>query len=528
MTFQDSQQQKLLQAQIDIGRKLTSVSEREEILPQILQLSRDIFGFENAIIRLLDGQTRELLTVASFGYPEDAETVRIKLGEGVMGHVAQTGQPLLVNDVDQEPSYIGGIRGARSELAVPLISKGRVIGVFNVESCQPQAFSADDIAPLLTLAGLAAVAIETANLYDKLQSASDKNRELDHLNRQILRSSSLGIYTLDAELRITSWNLKMESYSGLRCEQVLGAELLSLFPHLRNEGFDLALRQVLDGGGPGKLKFAHRNLRGELRFQKRRLAPLKDGERTTGVLVMVEDITEFRRLLDQTIQSEKLAEVGRLTAGIAHEINNPLAVISYATQLLERETQQSEEQRELIVRINGEVERLKTLTGGLLSFSRTSATRLQPTDLHQVLREVLLLARYELTHKNIELIEKFAGVPTIMGDGNKLKQVLLNLIINAVQAMGDGGRLTITTRRTTAGEARIEICDNGPGIAAEIMEQIFEPFFTTKPEGEGTGLGLYLSRSIMAEHDAVLSVDSVPGKGTIFNLVFPAASLPAE
>ena len=132
MTFQDSQQQKLLQAQIDIGRKLTSGFEREEILPLILQLSRDIFGFENAIIRLLDAQTRELLTIASFGYPEDAETVRIKLGEGVMGHVALTGQPLLVKDVEREPSYIGGIRGARSELAVPLISKGRVIGVLPV------------------------------------------------------------------------------------------------------------------------------------------------------------------------------------------------------------------------------------------------------------------------------------------------------------------------------------------------------------------------------------------------------------
>ncbi|NCO50855.1 MAG: GAF domain-containing protein [Deltaproteobacteria bacterium] len=528
MTFQDSQQQKLLQAQIDIGRKLTSGFEREEILPLILQLSRDIFGFENAIIRLLDAQTRELLTIASFGYPEDAETVRIKLGEGVMGHVALTGQPLLVKDVEREPSYIGGIRGARSELAVPLISKGRVIGVFNVESCQPQAFSVDDIAPLLTLAGLAAVAIETANLYDKLQTASDKNRELDQLNRQILRSSSLGIYTLDAQLRITSWNLKMESYSGLSREQVLGAELLSLFPHLRNEGFDLALRQVLDGGGPGKLKFAHRNLRGELRFQKRRLAPLKDGERTTGVLVMVEDITEFRRLLDQTIQTEKLAEVGRLTAGIAHEINNPLAVISYAVQLLEREEQSPAEERDLIGRIQGEVERLKTLTGGLLSFSRNSETRRQPTDLQQVLKEVLLLARYELTHKNIELMEKFAPLPRIMGDRNKLKQVFLNLIINAVQAMGDAGQLKITTHCNAAGEACIEICDNGPGIAPEIRERIFEPFFTTKPEGEGTGLGLYLSRSIMAEHDALMRVDSTLGAGTTFTLLFPAVGLPAE
>jgi len=309
----DSQQQKLLQAQIDIGQKLASSAESDELLPQILHLSRDIFGFENAIIRLLDEQSGELVTVASFGYPEDAEKIRIDPGQGVMGQVALSGEPLLIADVSRQSSYIGGISGARSELAVPLIAKGRVIGVFNVESCQPSAFAESDIAPLLSLAGLAAVAIENSRLCRKLQETSEKNRKLDHLNRQILHSASLGVYSLDRNLSITSWNPRMEEFSGISAEQALGHKLLQLFPHLRDEGFEEALRQVLEGGGPGKLRLAHRNLRGELRFQKRRLALLQEGPEVTGVLVMVEDITEFRRLLDQTIQSEKLAEVGRLS-----------------------------------------------------------------------------------------------------------------------------------------------------------------------------------------------------------------------
>lgn len=523
-----SQHQKLLQAQIDIGRKLTASSGQDELLSQILHLSRDIFGFDNAIIRLLDLDRKELVTVASFGYPEDAESLRIRIGEGIMGQVALTGQALLVEDVDLEPGYIGGISGARSELAVPLIVKGRVIGVFNVEARQPHAFAESDIAPLLSLAGLAAVAIENSRLADELRATGERNRELDQLNRKILRSTSLGIYTVDTSLKITSWNRQMEEFSGMSGDAVMGKKLQRLFPHLREEGFEEALLQVLDGGTPGKLRLAHRNLRGELRFQKRRMAPLKDGDEVTGVLVIVEDITEFRRLLDQTIQSEKLAEVGRLSAGIAHEVNNPLAVIAYATQLLQREEGVNSEQHELLGRISGEVERLKTLTGGLLSFSRGGETHLRATHLNQVLQDVLLLVRYELTRKNIQLIEELNDLPSIMADGNKLKQVFINLIMNATQAIGSAGRLEIRTLTTTAGGVQVIISDNGPGIPESIQEQIFEPFFTTKKEGEGTGLGLYLSRNIIAEHDALMELESTPGEGATFRISFPPTMLRVE
>ncbi len=128
------------------------------------------------------------------------------------------------------------------------------------------------------------------------------------------------------------------------------------------------------GGPPREVRLAHRNQKGQVRFQKRRLAPLKDGWRTSGVVVIVEDITEFKRLMEQTVQSEKLAEVGRLSAGIAHEVNNPLAVISYAAQLLLREEPLPPFQRELVERIDSEVDRLKALTGSLLSFSRARET----------------------------------------------------------------------------------------------------------------------------------------------------------
>jgi len=243
-----------------------------------------------------------------------------------------------------------------------------------------------------------------------------------------------------------------------------------------------------------------------------------------GVVVIVEDITEFRLLLDQIIQSEKLAEVGRLSAGIAHEINNPLAVIAYGADLLLREESMSTFQQELVERIAGESERLQALTGGLLSFSRPQETARRWTDLNEVLRDVLRLVRYEVIRHSIELKETYGDLQPVHADPNKLKQVFINLILNASQAMKEGGLLSVDTRRSAEGWVEVVVADTGPGIPDSVREQIFEPFFSTKEEGEGTGLGLYICRNIVAEHGGRLSLETDEGKGTAFRLLLPIQS----
>ncbi len=518
----NGQSEKILKALIDIGQELASTIDLEELLNRILQISREVFRFENAIIRLVDDDTGMLVAAASYGYTEEAVQKRIAVGQGIMGKVAGTGQPILVSDLARSPDYVPGIQGARSELAVPLVARDRVIGVFNVESPRPHAFLAEDIAPLMTMAGQAAIAIENARLYKNLRGVSSRFQELSQFNSRILKSANLGIYTVDSQLRVTSWNRKMEEVSGAAEEQVIGKNLLELFPVLIEEGFEDRLRRVLERGEPEKLRLAHRNLKGELRIQKRRLAPLKDGGMTTGVVVIVEDITEFKTLMDQTIQSEKLAEVGRLSAGIAHEINNPLSVISYAASLLLREESMPQFQKELAERIESEADRLKTLTGSLLSFSRARETRKQETDLNDVLRDVLRLLRYELNKNSIHLAENYADLPAIQADPNKLKQVFINLIMNATHAMKGGGTLTVSTQSINGQEVEVAIGDTGTGIPQEVREHIFEPFFSTKKEGEGTGLGLYICRKIITEHDGRIAIDSAPGQGTIFRIALPA------
>jgi len=518
------QEEILLKALIRIGQDLASTVEIEELLERVLRASREVFRFENAIIRLLDDERGVLATAAAYGYDKSATSAEIRMGEGITGKVALSGKPILVNDVWGRPDYLHGITDARSELAVPLVSGDRIIGVFNVESPEPNAFDESDIEPLMTMASQAAVAIENARLCRSLRTVSDRYRHLHQFHRRVLDSSNLGVYTVDAEMRITSWNRTIEDMSGVSEEEAIGKKLFSLFPSLEKEKFAERMRSVLKSGRPERLRLTHRNLKGELRFQKRRLSPLKEDGRTIGVVVLVEDITEFRMIMEQLIRSEKLAEVGRLSTGIAHEINNPLAVIAYGAELLLREDL-SDFQRELLDRISGEAERLKTLTDGLLSFSRGKEMVKRWTDLNEVAQDVARLLRYEAEKRSVRLETNCTELPLVEADPNKLKQVLINLILNALQALNKGGTVTLETSFREKGEAIISVKDTGPGIPDEVRERIFEPFFTTKKEGEGTGLGLYICQNIVVEHGGHLDVESRPGEGTTFHISLPLGKM---
>lgn len=517
-----SSREKLLKALIEIGQELVSTTDLDVLLERILAASREVFGFENAIIRLLDADAQQLTTVAAYGYPEEVTRPPLRIGQGVMGRVAQSGEPLLVDDLRAEPAYVPGIVGARSELAVPLLIRDRVIGVFNVESPRPKAFGRDDIGPLAMLAGQAAIAIENARLYESLRSVSERYRKLHHLTDLILNSASIGIYTVDVRFTITSWNRRMAELSGVGADEALGRNLFTLFPALDDEGFAARIRAVLKSGEPDRLQLTHRNLRGETRIQKRWVSPLKDEGVTSGAVVLVEDITEFRQLLEQTIQAEKLAEIGRLSAALAHEVNNPLAVIGYAAQLMQRDDPLSPFQLEMAERISGEAERLKALAGSLLSFSRANGSDRRICNVNEIVRDVLRLLRFELARKGVVLEEYYGDVPPVQADPNRLKQVFINLIMNAAQVLERGGVLTISSAIPHPGAVAISFIDNGPGIADDIREQIFDPFFSTKPSGEGTGLGLYICRQIVSEHDGHLTVESRLGSGSNFSVVLPS------
>ena len=512
------QNQKLFRALIDVGRELAAITDLDHLLSRILEISREVFRYENAIIRLLSEDGETLKSVASFGYSDEVAEKPIALGQGVMGKAAKFGKPYLIQNLSQTDDYIPGIDSACSELAVPLIARDRVIGVFNVESEKVEAFSAGDCDALSILAGQAAIAIDNAHLYRDLCRVSREKDNLNHLNEKILSSVSIGLYTVDQKMRITSWNDRMAMMSGTDALTAIGRPLLELFPSLEEEGVAERLRRVLSVGKPENLRLLHRGLAGENRLQKRFLAPLKTGSTTIGAVVVVEDVTEFEQLLAQTIQSEKLAEVGRMSAGIAHEINNPLAVISYACQLLEAGEESAEEQMELLQRIGNEVDRLKNLTSELLAYSGHQDGQKKMTNLNITLKEIVSLLRYELTKEQTQLTEDYGDLPVVNIDNNKFKQIFINLILNAVQAMGKGGCLHISSGTLPEGVIFVRFSDNGPGISDDLKSKIFEPFFTSRKDGSGTGLGLYLCRKIIDDYQGTLTVYDVPTGGCCFEI----------
>ena len=229
-------------------------------------------------------------------------------------------------------------------------------------------------------------------------------------------------------------------------------------------------------------------------------------------------------VLKQLAYNEKMAELGRISAGVVHELNAPLSVIISASQMIMREEEVSEFVREMIERISSEAQRLSQMTRGLLNFSSHDETRSE-TDVNLVLDFVLDFLNYEAARRGVTLMKTFDfRLPAIAVDGNLLKQIVLNIVMNALQAMEpDGGRLLVETSAPCEGEVSIIISDTGPGIAAESLAHIFEPYFTTKKPGEGTGLGLFVTKTLVENMGGNIRVSSGIGEGTFFTVTFAAA-----
>ena len=226
------------------------------------------------------------------------------------------------------------------------------------------------------------------------------------------------------------------------------------------------------------------------------------------------------RRLEVSLHQDKLVELGRLSAGIAHEIKNPLAIIGYALELLCRDAELSPFQQEMAEKIEAEIARLRTLTDGLLSFSSDREGCRRLVALNDLIDEILGVLRFELQRQAIQLETEFSDLPIISADPNQLKQVLINLIMNAAQAMGGEGTIVLRTARRDD-TVEFVVSDSGPGIPEELLEQIFDPFFTTRAEGEGTGLGLHICRTIIREHGGEIEVESRPGHGATFHVRLP-------
>ena len=226
--------------------------------------------------------------------------------------------------------------------------------------------------------------------------------------------------------------------------------------------------------------------------------------------------------LDRLAWNEKMAELGQLAVGMVHELNTPLSVIVSAIQLILREEELSPSVKDMVERIETEAQRLSLFTKGLLSFARKGDEPDGETDVNQVLREVVCFLKYETQKRSIAVVEDldFRLPPTTI-DANRMKQIFINLIMNAIQAMEGGGSLLLRSSLFSRSQISVQIADTGTGIAKQTLNQIFEPFYTTKKTGTGTGLGLFITKKLVESFSGTISVESSEGEGTCFSLTFP-------
>jgi PAS domain S-box-containing protein len=360
-----------------------------------------------------------------------------------------------------------------------------------------------------------------ANLKQSFSQLEQRSREIEATKgylENLLENANDVIYTLDTEQRFTYVNNKVSGW-GYRKEDLIGRPYLSLLSK-RHRG--RRLKSTLDIGAKQVYEVEVLCRTGDTRTVMVSVSPLCDAQgRIHGVLGIARDITDTKKLEQQIRSSEKLASIGKLAAGVAHEINNPLGGILNCLYNLRKGTLSLARQEEYAASIEDGLRRVQKIVRQLLEFSQQHEPEFSPANINEVVERVLVLTEHALAAKRIALEKQLQpDLPALMVDRHMMEQVLMNLILNAVQAIKDGGTITIRTRAQD-GICRVAVEDTGCGIPSHVLPHIFDPFFTTKGTGEGTGLGLSVSLGLVERHGGQILVDSEVGKGSVFTVCLP-------
>ena len=422
---------------------------------------------------------------------------------------------------------------------VPCVFEGSAIAVLALgrkESDEP--FNSEDLALLTAVAGQVATAIENGRLYRQLQLKAQELGRMREFNENILESLDDGLVVFDEDERIVRWNHALESFYGVTRADAIGTQLSDVF----DERFVEALRAARDENPLGatlfKVPLQTRATDDEDELVAPRLlvnatvVPLQThggGDTMDGTILLLENVTDRVRLEEQLQISEKMASIGLLAAGVAHEVNTPLTGISSYTQILLENADPADPRTQILEKIERQTFRAAKIVNGLLTLSRpgTPGGERAPVDLNAVINDVYSLVEHQFEVGRIKVRRELAQEPLlVLGIEHQLQQVFLNLFLNARDAMPRGGWLTVSSRTDGSGVI-VEIADTGSGIPPEQLARIYDPFFTTKAIGRGTGLGLSISYGIVREHDGSIRCDSTVGQGTRFTMSLPVAVQPA-
>jgi signal transduction histidine kinase len=545
----------------ELFRMISSSLEPARALDLIIDAAVKITGASGGSLIMIDWQKKILNIEVSRGFTTSIHNVKLKIGEGITGWVAKSGQPLLVRNVSRDSRYVTVKEDIKSELAVPLIVDDKLIGVLNVDSIRANAFDEEDLDLLTLLSKQSAQVIRNGQLFDTSRRQVEQMTTLIEINKAIASTLSLEkilnqIVERTAKLmksKICSILFLTENkkelilkaqfggspdYSDkpdLQVEscligQVIQAKRSIQVPDItRESGYllkELAKKEKLKSLLSVPL-IVREHVIGVLNIYKSKRYHFTDEERilvrTFADLcsIAIENARLYEKMIDleeQTRRAERLTAVGELAVGIAHEIRNPLTIVK---MLFESGSVLTDKDRQVI---SEELTRMNKIISHWLDYTRPKEIEQEPCDIQKSLENTLFLLTPQFDKKNIKVDAAYhtLGNP-VLADPVQLQQVFLNLLLNACDAITGEGQLQIICRVTADKMMEVSIKDNGIGISKSMQEKLFIPFTTTK--SKGLGLGLSIVHRILKAHNGSIDIVSSPGKGTTATIQIPIYNL---
>jgi signal transduction histidine kinase/putative methionine-R-sulfoxide reductase with GAF domain len=556
-----------INALLEITKAITSGLYLEDVLRVIVTVTAKMMDSKICSLWILDEKDRKLKLKATQSISEEYLKERsLGLGEGVVGTVARNNRPMAIVNVLKEPLYkekeLAKHEGLVSMLSVPMCMKEKVIGVINCYTSDPHPFSKTEEEMLTTVANQAAICIENSGLMETL--------DIDEILRLVLEGVTKNIGFDRARLYLVN-----EKRNVLECKMAVGVDeekirgvILPLDPAASIVARSIAEKKPFVIPDAGQDPRVNPVLKEKFNLHSLVVIPIFTREKALGAIAadhvepgknitaqalesvmtfaqqaalaihnafMYQELKNFSQKMEEKIQkttadlrqteaqlirSEKLAALGQLAAGIAHEIRNPLTSINILIHSLRESLPSHEAQSEDLRVIEEEIDRINDIVDQFLRFARPASPLLEKAEVIPIFEETLQLLKPQIERRSISVQKEFRSLPPITIDQEQMKQAVLNLLLNAIQAMPEGGRLKVSGLMPDGHQwIQLSIQDSGIGIPPEHMGKLFDPFFTTK-EG-GIGLGLSIAHRIIDQHHGKIEVESTPGKGTAFTIWLP-------
>jgi len=521
-TIELEEAQRVLQRMWWLGQQIALELNPQRVLERFLEAVSDIAGADGGAVALI-GEDGKLHVVVGTGLLSDYVGMAVSIADSAMGRVIRSGAAWTVTDIDvyrdeMSPDAYEQMRGKmRGVASVPIARRGERIGAVSLVTRDSREFSTTELERIESMTDLLSVSLENAELVETL-------RKTEWRFRTLFRAAPDAVFTVLQSGRIREANDAVREITGLEPRLSVGREIVDLVAEVDRPPLQSAMDAALAG----------RQSRVEVAFQcddsgaiSRRIVAVAMSRLPEAdppaLLLIARDVTTEREMATRLMEADRLAAVGELVAGVAHEVNNPLSSISAFSQLLLRDDTLTESQRDSLDVIKSETMRASQVVKDLLAFARRSEPHRDLVDMNDVVTRTLRLRGYQMTTNSISVeTELCPDLPPVAGDARQLQQVCLNLVINAVQAMTPMGCGTLHVLTRGEGDRVVmDVRDTGPGIPDSVKARIFEPFFTTKDEGEGTGLGLSVSYGIIAAHGGTIEALDTSSKGTTIRVSLP-------